>query len=119
MRKTTALALLLAAGLSLGACGTNSTGTTGSTGDATTDAIINGTVKACGFLPAVSTVTSIIASFVAGGTPINDLVVSVARSICGAVSPPKTAAMARSAAAATPAGPPMVAGVRVEGRFVR
>jgi hypothetical protein len=114
-RKITALAVVLAAGLGLAACaGTtpSSTGgtTTSPTGDATTNAIIASTVKACGFLPTVSTVTGIIASFVPGGAPINSLVTSIAQSICGAVAP--KAGMRRGAAR------PEVNGVVVEGRFV-
>jgi hypothetical protein len=121
--KIISLSAILAAGLALGACsgslpspsgGTTPPPTT-TTGDKTTDAIIAGTVKACGFLPTVSTVTGIIASFIAGGAPVNSLVTGIAESICNAVAPPKKS-MRRGAARV---GPPAVGGVLVEGRFVR
>jgi len=116
--KTITISAVLVAGLMLAACGTvppdgGSTTPPTTVGDKTTDAIIAGTVRACGYLPTVSTVTAIIASFISGGAPINSLVTHVAESICGAVAPKKTGF------SAAPSGPPVVAGVRVDGHFVR
>lgn len=113
---------VLGATLALGACsgvpvvvapGGTTTPPTSVTGDPTTDAILAATVKACGFLPTVSTVTGIIASFVPGGAPVNSLVTSIASSICNAVAP-KASAMRRGAVLT----PPIVNGVIIEGRFI-
>ena len=119
IKNTLALAAVVTVGLALGACSTTLPSPGGATtpptttGDATTDKIIGATVKACGFLPTVSTVTGIIASFVPGGAPVNELVTSIARSICGAVAPAK---MGARRGAASPTG--VVRGVQVEGHFV-
>jgi hypothetical protein len=117
--KIISLSAILAAGLALGACSTTLPSPGGgavvpptTTGDKTTDSVIAATVKACGFLPTVATVTGIVASFVPGGAPVNSLVTSIAQSICNAVAPPKMGARRGGHA-------PMVGDVLVEGRFVR
>lgn len=43
-------------------------------------------VRACGFLPTVSTVSSILSQFISGAGPINSVVTEVAQGICSAVT---------------------------------
>jgi hypothetical protein len=120
MRKI-ALLLACAGALSLGACA-GVPATSGGTatpapvvvpGDLTVQQIQNTAAKVCGFVPTVSTITGIIASFFPGGAPVNTLVTGVANAICTAVVPNKTLRRAGVA------GPPTVGGVRVEGYFIR
>lgn len=118
MRKILTI-LFVGGALALAGCATPGIGvSTAPQGSATTDptiaAVQDAAAKVCAFVPTVSTVTGIIASFIAGGAPINAIVTSVAHAICQAVAPPK-ASMKRRAAA----GPPMVMGVPVQGYFLR
>lgn len=86
------------AAISLGACatpgGAPSSGSGGtpiiSTGNPDVDAIVvkaqDIAVKACGFLPTVSTVSGILSTFIPGAAPINSLATQIAEGICGAVA---------------------------------
>lgn len=109
-------ALVVVAGMSMGlaACGTTSGTTTPPTTDQTIADIQATAAKVCAFVPTVSTVTGIIASFVSGGAIINDLVTTVATSICNAIAP--TASL-RRAAPTTPVVP-SVNGVPIQGYFL-
>lgn len=106
--------------LALAGCGTM--GTTGgttppviSTGDPTLDAQIQAAqaaaVKACGFLPTVTTITGILSTFVPGAAGPVAIGTQVAQAICDAVAP--------KASAKRKLGSPTVNGVRIEGIFVR
>lgn len=105
--KTLLIAPVLAGSLFLAGCNT----TTDSANVAAQIAAAQQTAaQICGYLPTVSTVTSILATFVPGASPINDVAVQVAQAICGAV----TAKSVRRGGSA-----PMVRGVVIHGRFVR
>lgn len=113
--KKLALTLMLASGLALAGCATPGNGPAPAPSgpiaqDSTITAIQQAAVSVCGFLPAVETVASIVATFTGGGA-IVDLVGRVAGSICNAVKPPLGA---RKRAAV-----PMVNGVVIKGGFVR
>lgn len=120
MFKKLAVIGALSATLMLGACAGTSTTTPpaggGSTVDPTVQAIQDAAVKACGFLPAISTVSAIITSFIPGAGATNALVTQVASSICNAVAPKNQSSLRR-------AGPPVVqtpnGPVTVNGQFVR
>lgn len=109
------VALVLAGAMSLGACATTP-GTPSST-DPTVAAVQDAAAKACGFVPSISTITGIIAAFFPGGAPINTLVTSVANAICNAIVPPAGNSLRRGPVAG--ANAPTVAGVKVEGYFIR
>lgn len=84
--------------LLLGACaGVNPTNVGGGssviitpTGNADIDAVVvkaqDLAVRVCGFLPAASTVSNIIATFVPGAAPINSIATQIAQGICSAVT---------------------------------
>lgn len=119
--------LVLAAALMLGACAgvPDSAPVSGSgvviggavvPGDTTIQQIQDTAVRVCGFVPTVTTVTGIVASFFPGGGPINSIVSTVANGICNAVVSSSGKKTARRAGAS---GPPTVGGVRVEGYFTR
>lgn len=99
-----------------------STGTTTpppiSTGDATLDAEIQAAqaaaVKACGFLPTVSTITGILSTFVPATTGPVAIGTSIAQAICNAITPKATAKRKLG-----PVSAPQVNGVPVEGIYVR
>lgn len=118
MLKKIALACSLIGALALGACAsTGIPATPGSNVDPTVQAIQDAAIKACGFLPAVSTVSAIVSSFIPGAGGVNALVTQIAGSICNAVAPTgKTASLRR-------AGPPVVytsnGPVAVNGTFVK
>jgi hypothetical protein len=104
--KNLLIASTLAGSLTLGGCATGS-----STNIAAEIIAVQQTAtQICGYLPTISTVTSILSTFVPGAGPINDVALQVAQAICGAV----TVKSARRGA-----GPPTVRGVPVHGRFVR
>jgi hypothetical protein len=113
-------ALLLGAGM-LGGCTTSgSIAVTPPIGvappvvtDPTISAIQDAVAKGCKFVPTVFTITGIVAQFVTGGAPINALVSDVATAICSAVAPKMTVSRLRRAAR------PVVAGVPVEGYFLK
>jgi hypothetical protein len=100
------IASTLASSLALGGC---ATGTSANIA-AEIAAVQQTATQICGYLPTVGTVTSILATFVPGAGPINDVALQVAQAICGAV----TVKSARRGA-----GAPTVRGVAVHGRFVR
>jgi hypothetical protein len=122
MKSLALKAAVLAAMISLGACATIPPVSTGggvsippSIGGVTVQQIQDAAVKACKFVPTAQTVAGIIASFFPGGSAANDVVSVVVNSICSAIAP--TAAQAKFGPRR--AGPPTVAGVRVQGYFVR
>lgn len=115
MRKLLSVAALCGA-LALGACASG--GTTGglpasASTDPTIAAVQDAAAKVCNFVPTVTTVTGIIASFFPAGGAINTIASSVANAICTAIAPKKTLRRA------TGDGPPSVAGVKIEGYFIR
>lgn len=76
------------------------------------DAIIkvqDATKQACGYLPAVQTVTGILATFVSSTAPVIESLNAIANGICSSV----TAKSARKLA-----GPPTYRGVVIRGEFV-
>lgn len=114
------LAAALGSALMLGACGTASNIPTPGGAAPTTPGAEETIAKAqqtaakiCAFVPTVSTVTGIIASFINGGAAINDMATAVAKSVCNAVAP---SASLRGAAAS--GGAPVVNGVPVQGYFL-
>jgi hypothetical protein len=118
------IAALAAVGaLGLAACntdgvtpGTTTPGTIGTLSlDPTVSAVQQAAIQGCAYVPAATTVASIITSF-AGGGAIADMVGQVAQSICNAVVPAKTAAARHLRRLA---GPPQVNGVPVHGYFLR
>lgn len=118
MRKYIAFAFVAALGL--GGCATNpSTGlpaidqTTLNNVEAQIQTAAN---EACGFVPAIGTVASVIGTFVGGGAVIN-LVDQVAGSICKAVVATPTVATASGRRRLASA--PVVNGVVVQGYFTR
>lgn len=116
------IAAVIAAGLTLGACATTDTGTTTpttpiiTTGNASIDAfavkVQDATIAACKFKPTIDTVAGIFLS----GNPIYTTVSGVVNAICNAVNPPIVASTKRRGPASTP---PTVAGVLIEGQFIR
>jgi hypothetical protein len=106
-----AAAAAMAACLSLGALGGCATATGGGTGDSggITGAIAQVqqiTQTICGFVPTATTIANIFAA----GNPALQSATTIANAICGAVTS-KTATL-RGAT-------PMVAGVKVQGQFVK
>jgi hypothetical protein len=110
MIRTKLAALAAAVTLTLGGCAT--TGTNSLAGIETI--IVADTQAACGFLPTASTVAGIVATLVPGALSIEQVAAQVASQICAAVAPLN--ASGRLGAAA---GPPMVNGVVIHGRFVQ
>jgi hypothetical protein len=109
MRKLV-IALAVGASVALGGCATSPSGQPTIDPSIQTQ-IQNGTAAACGFVPTITTVASILASFVGGG-PIVGVVGSTIKAICDAVAPPKASLKRKF-------GKPMVNGVPVEGYFIR
>lgn len=114
----TILALVAAVGLA--GCGTTGlvtptpSSTPISSGNATVDAVVAATVKACGFLPTVQTAAGVLSTFVpAAGVGVG-IANAVANAICQAVVPAKAARRSLRAGEG-----PVVNGVPIEGRFVR
>lgn len=108
------LMIFAAAAFALGACATPSTDTpTGSTpttsGGIDIEQVRSIATTVCGFVPTVSTVAGIIASF-AGAEAIVTTAGAIATQICAAVTPLRSAK--RGAAR------PMLRGVPIHGRFV-
>lgn len=92
--------------VSMSACST-----LGGIDPATITAIQNAATSACGFLPTVSVVLALLGT----NNPSLQTAQQIAAAICNAVVPPASVA-ARGAA---PRGTPTVAGVVIDGKFVR
>lgn len=120
MKKIASVVALIAA-VSLAGCGTTGLITPGptstpiSSGNATVDAVVAATVKACGFLPTVQTAASVLSTFVPGASVGVGIANAVAKAICDAVAPAKASGRRSMRAGASP----VVNGVPIEGRFVR
>ncbi len=101
------------AAIALAGCAT--TGGVPSTGGGDViDKIRQYAVLYCSFEPTISTISQIVASFGGPGAVAGEAVVEqVARSICAAVAPKKTARLRAKGP------PPEVNGVVIHGRFVR
>ncbi len=113
MIKKLFLATALCSAVALGGCATTTTGGVTTTPDISAEIaqVQKIATQVCGFLPAASTVSGIIASFVPGAAPINGIATQVANAICGAV----TAKSVKLKGAARPT----VNGVAIYGNFVR
>lgn len=119
-------ATLLFGGLTLGAC--NLTGSDVAPGgvpsvsssqvSSAITTVQQATVRACGFLPAVQTVTAILSTFVASAQPIVMIGNEIANGICSAVVPKKASSL-RKLGAPEVIGPPTYHGVPISGGFVR
>jgi hypothetical protein len=113
MKKLLLATALIGTAISLGGCFITTGGGTSpvviGTGNATVDAIINGTLDKCKYQPEEQFVFNILATFVPGAQPINVLVNRLITDICTA----ETSKSARFG------GVPMVRGVPVRGKFVR
>lgn len=79
------------------------------------DKVQQTTAAVCGFVPTISTVAQILASFTSAG-PAVDTAAEVARAICKAVGPVSPAMRKVSRKAVEP---PKVNGVVIEGYFLR
>jgi len=92
--------VVAAAAIGLGACATtNPDGTPivsgtipiiAPTGNAQIDNVVSQVqsfaIQACGFQPAASTVTGILATFIPGAAPINSIITQITNGICAAVT---------------------------------
>jgi hypothetical protein len=120
------VSIVLASALALGGCATSGgidppSGTVPvspiSSGNATVDAIIGNAVKGCGFLPTFETAAGILSTFVPQVGPGVDIADMVAKAICRAVLPGKSAG--RMSFRRGDAEGLQINGVLIEGRFIR
>lgn len=112
--------VVIIGGAALAGCasvGTTPTPPIVTTGNASIDAfaakVQDATIAACRFKPTVDTVAGIFLS----GNPIYTTVSGIVNAICDAVSPPLVASVKRRGPASST--PPTVAGVVIEGQFIR
>jgi hypothetical protein len=113
------LAAVAAISISLGGCSTLNPNTPLPTAADLTALVQKYTQQACGFLPTVSGVASLIAQFYPAGVPAVSAATAIGEAICAGTTPPTLGRKAASGGTVykrvqTPRGP-----VNVPGRFVR